>query len=151
VKEIVELRGSLRHHSLGSPHRWDPNRQEDFEPEARFLALLANNVAFPKTTGRLWEPERLEQFGRLAEEMNMNIEVTVSLTIKEGGHVRDVLIGMKFPQPQPDSQLATAVITKSIETLNESSPGAELFAVRAWVGPRRTELLRYDLGPSIAR
>lgn len=151
VKEIVELRGRLRHHSLGSPHRWDPNRQEAFEKEARFLSLVAHHLAFPKATGILWEPNLLDQFLTLAKEMHMTIEIHVLLTIRENDVTQDVGLDMTFPQPSMDSQLARAVLAKAIEIFEQKSPAAELFAIRAWTKRNRAELFRYDIGPSLGR
>src|SRR5712692_8549690 len=65
VKEIVELRGHLRHHSLGNPRRWDPDKQEDYEPEARFLAQVVHSLIWPMTTGKLWEPSLMKEYVRL--------------------------------------------------------------------------------------
>jgi hypothetical protein len=73
VKEIVELRGLLRHHSLNSPHRWDPNRQENYEIEARFLSIVAYEIAFPKITGKLWDSPYPEEFSKMANEKHMSI------------------------------------------------------------------------------
>lgn len=151
VEEIVELRGRLRHHSLNSPNRWDPNKQGLFDQEARFLALIAHELAYPRTTGQLWDQSTLESFTNLAEEMHMTIEVHVTLTIKENDSVRDVGINMSFPQPHADSSLAKAVLERSLEVFERNSPAAELFGIRARIKSNNTELLRYDLGPSVAR
>lgn len=151
VKDIVELRGKLRHHSLGSPHRWDPNKQEAFDNEALFLSLVAHQIAFPRTTGTLWDAHLLEQFTSLAKEMHMNIEIQVILTIKDDDRTQDVVINMTFPQPRANSQLARAVLTKAIELFEQRSPQAELLAIRAWTKSNKAELFRYDLGPTIGR
>jgi hypothetical protein len=151
VKEIIELRGLLRHHSLNSPYRWNPDRQEDYEKEATFLSLVAYELAFPKTSGKLWEAPLLEQFSSLAAEMHMTTTVHVRLTIKEGDHIRDVGLDLTFPQRIHDAQLAHAVLTKALEEFDQKSPGAELFGMRAWIKSKGTELFRYDLGSSLPR
>lgn len=151
VTEIVALRGRLRHHSLSSPHRWDPNRQRDYDAEARFLGAVANNIAFERSSGKLWEGSLPEKFTRLAEETHMTVTIHVRLTIRQTEHIEEIPIDMTFPQRVLDSQLAHAVLTKALEALNERSPVAELFAIRAWEKTRGTELLRYDVGPTLTR
>ena len=151
VREMVLLRGQLRHHSLASPHRWDPDKQEHYENEARFLSLVCNAIAFPMTTGTLWDPTVVERFTELAKEMHMTIEVHVKLTIREDEHLQDIAMNMTLPQSQPDPQLAKFILTKALEELDKKSPGAELFAMRAWSKSNGTELFRYDVGPSIGR
>jgi hypothetical protein len=151
TKELVELRGKLRHHRLSSPHRWDPNRQEHFEAEARFISLICNNIAFPMTTGKLWDKAIVEQFSTLATEMRMTTEIIVRLTIKRDERLDDVSIKMTLPQPDADAQLARFILGKSLETLDEKEPAAELYAIRAWTKDGRVELFRYDIGPTIGR
>lgn len=151
VKEIVELRGHLRHHSLGSPHRWDPDKHEHFNREAVFLGLVANKITFPKTTGKLWEQTVLERYIQLAREAHMAIEIQVKMTIKQGGHIRDIGFAMPVPQPNPSTQLAKSILTKALEMLDEKAPDAELYAIRARVKGRDVELFRYDVGPSLTR
>jgi hypothetical protein len=151
VKEIILLRGSLRHHSLNSPLRWDPDKQESYQPQAQFLALLANQIAFPMTTSKLWEPSLLQQFTALAEKMHMTTVVHVRMTIRENEHVNDVAVDMTFPQPGPDAELAKAVLKNALEILDQKSPGAELFAIRATIKSKGTELFRYDVGATIDR
>jgi hypothetical protein len=151
VKEIVELRGRLRHHSLNSPHRWDPNRQEHFDREARFLSQIANNIAFPKTVGTLWEGELVQKFSQLAEEMHMTTKVNVRLTIKTSEQVQDVGLSFSVPQPDTNPELAKFVLEKALEAFDEKSPGAELFSIRATIAGNGRELFRYDIGPTVSR
>jgi hypothetical protein len=151
VKEIVNLRGKLRHHSLANPERWNPNNQDDYDAEARFLASVAQNVAFPKTTARLWSQDLLERFVNLAKEMHMAIEIGVRLTIHDGSQTSDVGLNFTLPQPKPDAELARFVLSKAIEKFEEISPGADLYAIRAWVKPSGVEIFRYDVGPTISR
>jgi hypothetical protein len=151
VMEIVELRGHLRHHSSNNPHRWDPDKQENYNGEARLLSLAAQDLAFPMTTGKLWDPSLLQKYSRLAEESNMAITIHVMMTIREEEHLRDVGIDLTLPQPHPDAELARFVLSKALEILEQKSPGAELFAIRAWVKDKGTELFRYDIGSTLSR
>jgi hypothetical protein len=151
VKEIVELRGHLRHHSLGSPKRWDPNDQERFDLEARFLAMTAHDIAFPKATLLVWQEQYVKSFSEMAEAMHQTVEIAITVTIREGDQTSDQHFMMKIPQSGLDPLLARTVLMKTLGIIEEKMPGAEIFAIRARHKSHGTELFRYDVGPSIAR
>lgn len=151
ITEIVELRGLLRHHSLANPGRWNPNKQEQYVVEAVFLGSLCLKLAFPKTTQTIWKPPYLVQFQEQAKKGNFEVELAISVTIRNGDEADERHFDMKVPQIGLDAQLATAVLQKALEILDEQSPDAELFAIRARHKTQGTELFRYDVGPSLHR
>jgi hypothetical protein len=151
VKEIVLLRGFLRHHSLSDPARWDPANQGQYAEEAQFLGGVAFIIAFPETVGRTWEVQYANEFNRQAEEMHCMTEVHAVLTFHEDERTREAGLNLRFPTKQPSAALAKAVLEKVLEAFNKSSPGAELYGIRARVLPNGPELFRYDLGPGMSR
>jgi hypothetical protein len=151
IREIVLLRGFLRHHSLSNPARWDPANQGRYIEEAQFLGGVAFIIAFPETVGRTWDEQYAAEFFRQAEEMHCLTEVHAVLTIREEDRTREVGLNMKFPTTQPSPALAKAVLEKVLEAFDEKSPGASLFGIRARVVPHGPELFRYDLGPGMGR
>jgi hypothetical protein len=151
VREIVELRGFLRHNSLQNPARWDPNRQQEYDPEARFLASVAQDIAKRETFEITWGDPYMTEFVRQAEETGNMVEVHAILTIREADEVREVGLNLRFPQHGASPGLAHAALQKVIEEFNSRSPGAELFAIRARLHPNGPELFRYDVGPVLAR
>ncbi len=151
ITEIVELRGALRHHSLGNPNRWNPNKQEDYSVEASFLGSVCFSVAFPKTTHLTWNQPYLEQFSSQAKQEKHIVEVMVTITVRIGETAEEKRFNMTFPQIGLDAHLATAVLQKVIEVVDKELPGSELFAIRAIHKTRGTELFRYDVGPTLYR
>ncbi|NNG59789.1 hypothetical protein [Sphingomonas paucimobilis] len=151
IKEIVLLRGFLRHHSLSNPARWDPANQGRYTEEAQFLGGVAFIIAFPQTIGRTWDVEYGEEFNRQAEEMHCMTEVHAVLTFREEEHTREAGLNLRFPTTQPSPALAKAVLEKVLEAFDEKSPGAQLYGIRARVVPHGPELFRYDLGPGMNR
>ena len=151
IKEIVELRGCLRHHSLSNPARWDPANQGRFVKEAQFLAAVAFQIAFPETAGRTWSTEYINEFNRQTEELGCMTEVHAILTFKEEDHTSEAVLNLKFPTITAGASLAKAVLERALDKLNEKSPGAELYGIRSRIMPHGSELFRYDLGPSISR
>lgn len=151
IKEIVELRGFLRHHSLSNSARWDPANQGRFWEEAKFLGAIAFIVAFPETVGRTWDAQYAEEFNRQAEEQHCMTEIHAVLTFREEERTREAGLNLRFPTTEPSPALAKAVLDKVLEAFDEKSPGAELFGIRARVVPHGPELFRYDLGPGMVR
>ncbi|MEA1942065.1 MAG: hypothetical protein U9P68_07470 [Pseudomonadota bacterium] len=151
IKAIVQLRGYLRHHSLGNPARWDPLNQKRFETETRLLAIVVQDLANPETFSRVWEVEPQEEFLRQAQEWGYMTQVNVHLTFRQDGIVRDVGLNLNFPTNQPNAALAQTALQEALKVFNERSPGAELLGMRATVAPKSKELFRFDLGPGLLR
>lgn len=149
--EIVKLRGFLRHHSLGNPNRWDPTEQGKYTAEASFLGASCQSIASPDSFDKTWERQYGDAFLRISAELGRVINVSVVLTITDDGQTRDVGLNLAFPFDEPSPLLAKSVMEKCLAELDQRSPGAELLGIRARVGPKGPELLRYDLGPSIGR
>ena len=150
VEDIVKLRGYLRHNTLSNPNRWDPNKQSEYEMEARFLGGIAMAIALPEFE-RTFGVSYAEEFVRQTEELHIMMEVHAVLMIREDDHIRDVGLDLRFPTLTPSASLAKAVLEAVLKVFDEKSPGAELFGVRARIKPHGPELFRYDLGPSLPR
>lgn len=151
ISEIVELRGKLRHHSLNSPSRWNPDRQNEYHDQAEFLALVCNTLAWPSTTGQLFEKDVADEFVRRAKEARMTITLRVTITFKEDDRVHNRSIDISFPQPHANADVARGALINALEAFDRNSPAAELLAMRARVTETGEELFRYDLGPGIGR
>jgi hypothetical protein len=150
VADLVGLRGRLRHNTLSNPNRWDPNKQQSYELEARFLGAIALAILLPEF-GKTFQTTYADEFVRQAEELHCMIEVHAILTIKENDVIQEVGLDLTFPTRTPSATLAKSVLQKVLEVFDEKSPGADLFAVRARIKPNGHELFRYDLGPSLPR
>lgn len=152
VREIVEMRGFLRHHSLKNPKRWDPRRQSEYDKEAVFLAMICQEIARATSFDIVFDPQYTTLFAKLAEEIGQMCEVQVHLTIRDNtGLVRDVFLKTKVPQGKPTAGMAKAALEHALRVFDERTPGGELYGVRAHLTPSGPELFRYDLGPALPR
>ncbi|MEH2529421.1 hypothetical protein V1277_004202 [Bradyrhizobium sp. AZCC 1588] len=148
--EIVELRGRLRHHSIGNPNRWNPNEQQKYRAEAVFLAAVCREIAKP-SFDVTWADEYVQEFVEQAKAMGMQVDVSVVLTIDDGALPREVGMNFKIPQFEPSPMLAKTVLENALAEFDKHMPGAQLLGIRARVRPNGPELFRYDLGPGIRR
>jgi hypothetical protein len=151
VKEIVLLRGKLRHHSLRHQERGDPTKHGAHEEEAHFLARVAQAIAFPETVNVFLNEPYQGRFLAMADEVHQTIVVNVRITARFNEQIHDVALNMKFPQRSPSLQLAREVLNRSLSTFDERSPGAQLIALRATIAGSGVELLRFEVGGSLPR
>lgn len=77
VKHIVELRGRLRHHSLKSPHRWDPNKQAEYQDPARFLSAVVSDIVIEESLADIYAPANLKTFRALSVQAGFETKLTV--------------------------------------------------------------------------
>ncbi|WP_156908852.1 hypothetical protein [Bradyrhizobium murdochi] len=148
--EIVELRGRLRHHSIGNPNRWNPTEQQKYRAEAVFLAAICREIAKP-SFDITWEDTYVQEFVEQAKAMGMQLDVSVVLTIDDGTLPREIGMNFKIPQFEPSAMLAKTVLENALTEFDKHMPGAQLLGIRARVRPNGPELFRYDLGPGIRR
>jgi len=151
TREIVLLRGKLRHHTIGSPVRWNPNKQEHYELEAAFLAMIVQSLAFPRTARIIWGSPYVEEYSKLAVENHQTSDIIVVVTARHSAGIRDHVIPMTVPQKTLDASLARFVVLQAFELVENKMPGAEIFAIRARDKSQNAELFRYDVGPSLPR
>ncbi len=151
IKEIVELRGFLRHHSLANPNRWNPIEAQKYQGEAIFLAGICQSVLNPAGFGKTWEEPYIYRYYQQAEKLNQVINIIAQLTFDAGQGPQSVSIRLRYPTPDHTPMLAKRVLEDTLKTFDQKSPGAELYGIRARVEQSGAELFRYDLGPGIAR
>jgi len=151
IKELVELRGALRHHSIGDPRRWNPNNQDEYLVEAVFLGGVCLSLAFPNTTNVLWKADYIQAFLEQAKRSGNVTELNISISIRLNEKPDEIHFKMTVPQVELDAQVARAVLVDVIKKIEERTPGAEILSIRAQHSKRGSELFRYDLGPSIYR
>ncbi|TMN16193.1 hypothetical protein [Pseudoxanthomonas sp. X-1] len=78
IESLVLLRGHLRHHSLKSPHRWNPNRQQEYEMPARFLGLVVGNIVLSESLRDIYDPVIQEKFRDISSNAGLKTEIKVS-------------------------------------------------------------------------
>jgi hypothetical protein len=151
IKQIVELRGFLRHNSLSNPDRWEPSKQDKFGREARFIGLVARYVAHPETLALVFDVGIAGEFMRQTKEIGCMTDILVTASVREADNIHDRQIKMSFPTRTPGASLAKSVLERCLEVLNDKAPTSEIIAIRARVLPNGPELFRYEIGPTLER
>ncbi|WP_371156978.1 hypothetical protein [Jannaschia sp. 2305UL9-9] len=144
VRALVLLRGRLRHHSLKSPHRWDPNRQGAHKGEARFLCAVVQELVMKETFAEIYAPEPLELFRNLsiASGNETKIEVATTRTKPE----RALQLNMSYPTTVISSLLCVNTIRQALTACEEAGQIADTVKLRARHVALDVELFTTDLG-----
>lgn len=148
---IVNLRGHLRHNTLSNPNRWDPHKQNQYRTDATFLSCVCQELASP-VFSHTFNEKYEHEFFNLAKEENHMTTIRLTITIKDMGTLFRATLRWKSMSKLDDTpNLALDTLRKALKLIDHNAPGGEIYAIRATLQPKGSELFRYDLGPSIAR
>lgn len=113
IKALVLLRGKLRHHSLKSPHRWDPNRQDAYETPARFLSAVVGDIVIKESLADIYSPSALEAFR--ATSIATGHETKITLDTSRLEKQRTLSLNMSYPTTVVSSSLCLATVRNAID------------------------------------
>lgn len=113
IKALVLLRGKLRHHSLKSPHRWDPNRQDAYETPARFLSAVVGDIVIKESLADIYSPPALEAFREISVATGHETKITLDTARLE--KQRTLSLNMSYPTTVTSSSLCLATVRNAIE------------------------------------
>lgn len=113
IKALVLLRGKLRHHSLKSPHRWDPNRQDAYETPARFLSAVVGDIVIKESLADIYSPPALKAFREIS--VATGHETKITLDTSRLGKQRTLSLNMSFPTTVISSSLCLATVRNAID------------------------------------
>jgi len=118
VKHIVKLRGRLRHHSLKSPHRWDPNNQAEYQPPARFLSALVSDIIIEESLADIYAPANLEAF----RELSVKSGFETKLMVKTHRQKKESTLQaeMSFPTTVISSHICRTALLRTLQLCRES-------------------------------
>lgn len=79
--------------------------------------------------------------------------IRLTITIKDMGDTfpRDITMEINVATVYDTPNLALDTLRKALKLIDHNAPGEEIYAIRATLQPKGSELFRYDSGPSIAR
>lgn len=144
IKSIVKLRGNLRHHSLKSPYRWDPNKQGEYEEPARFLALVVFNIVNKESLNDIYAQETLETFRDLS--VNSGFETKVKVHTLRLENARSLALNISFPTTVISSRFCVAALKKAIEECEENKQLGDTTRLDAVHDRNGLELFEAELG-----
>ncbi|MBS7555113.1 hypothetical protein KHC23_15810 [Ancylobacter dichloromethanicus] len=112
IKALVLLRGKLRHHSLKSPHRWDPNRQHAYETPARFLGAVVGDIVLEESLADIYSPSALEAFKEISVATGHETRITIYTSRLEKS--RPISLHMTYPTTVISSLLCLNTVRNAI-------------------------------------
>lgn len=113
IKALVLLRGNLRHHSLKSPHRWDPNKQNVHESAARFLGAVVGDIVIKESLEDIYAPATLEKFREIS--VSTGYETKIKLTTHRLEKKRTLALNMSYPTTVVSSRLCLVTVRNAIQ------------------------------------
>ena len=113
IQSIVLLRGKLRHHSLNSPHRWNPNEQDKYEYAARFISGIVGNIVVEESLSDIYSKKALAMFNELTGKMNLKSEIRMETRRLE--KLPAIVLNISIPTTIITSHVCFTAIQKAIE------------------------------------
>lgn len=113
IKTLVLLRGKLRHHSLKSPDRWDPNKQNEHESAARFLGAVVGDIVIKESLEDIYAPAALKKFREIS--VSTGYETKIKLVTHRLDKERTLALDMSYPTTVVSSQLCLASVRSAIQ------------------------------------
>ena len=144
IKQVVELRGKLRHHSLKSPHRWDPNRQDEYEMPARFLSAVVGEIVLKESIDDIYSPKALEQFMSLSVEGGFETKFRVKTYRLEREPA--LVLDMSYPTTVISSKVCLSTARNALHACNQNDQLADTVRLDTVQSKRNLELFTLELG-----
>lgn len=113
IHALVMLRGKLRHHSLKSPHRWDPNRQREYESAARFLGAVVGDIVLKESLADIYSSTALDRFRQIS--ISTGYETKITLNTYRLDKKRTLALDMSYPTTVISSMLCLVTVRNGIE------------------------------------
>lgn len=142
IESIVLLRGKLRHHPLKSPHRWDPNRQKDYEVAARFLSAVVWSIVTKESTDDIYSPAALETFRHIS--MSTGFETKLHVSAYRLDPKPYLSLDMTYPTTVLSSQLCAVTLGNALEECEKGDQLADTVKIETTSGTM--ELFLAELG-----
>lgn len=142
IRALVLLRGKLRHHSLKSPQRWDPNKQNEYEGAARFLSAVVGDIVIKESIADIYEPAALQMFRDIsvATHHETKIKVNTHRLNKE----RMLVLDMSYPTTVVSSKLCLSALRSAVQACEKEGQLGDTVRLHASSGRSRLELFLLD-------
>lgn len=144
IKSIVNLRGKLRHHSLKSPFRWDPNKQGEYEEPARFLSSVVADIVIKESLRDIYAPENLDTFRDLS--VSSGFESIIKVQTYRLENKRTLELNMSFPTTVVSSKLCLVALRNALEECEKNTQIGDTTRLDATNDRNGLELFETELG-----
>ncbi|WP_162561773.1 hypothetical protein [Limimaricola hongkongensis] len=142
IKALVLLRGKLRHHSLKSPYRWDPNQQDKHKGDARFLIAVVHAIVIKESLEDIYAPASLDNFRK--QSVSSGNEIKIKLTTHRAKNERALQLDMSYPTTVVSSLLCVNTVRHAIEACEKDGQLADTVKFEAVHSGRGLELFSID-------
>lgn len=113
INALVLLRGKLRHHSLKSPHRWDPNKQSEYQSAAQFLGAVVGDIVIKESLEDIYATETLAAFREISVRTGNEIKINLSTSRLE--REKTLALDMSYPTTVPSTKLCISAVRSAID------------------------------------
>lgn len=142
IRALVLLRGKLRHHSLKSSQRWDPNKQNEYEAAARFIGVVVGDIVIKESLKEIYEPSTLQSFREISVATGHEIKINVN-TYRLNNE-KALLLKMSYPTTVVSSKLCLSVLRNAIQATGEGGKIEDTVRLQATNIRSRLELFSLD-------
>lgn len=145
TRTLVLLRGNLRHHSLKSPQRWDPNKQNEYEGAARFLGAVVGDIVIKESLEDIYEPATLNKFRDIS--VSTGYETKIKLVTYRLEKKPALALDMSYPTTVVSSQLCLTTVRTAVQACEKEGQLADTVRFEAAHGQNDLELfsLEFDI------
>jgi hypothetical protein len=143
IRKVVLLRGKLRHHFLKSPHRWDPNKQEEYEAPARFLSSVVGHIVMRESLDDIYSPAALKSFRE--QSVSSGFETKIRIDTRRLNQEPSLRLDMSYPTTVISSKICLVALREAIKACKQGSQLADTVRLDATLASRGLELFTIDL------
>ncbi|WP_150115974.1 hypothetical protein [Xanthomonas phaseoli] len=144
ITTIVLLRGSLRHHSLKSTQRWNPNQQDEYEAAARFLSVIVGGIVLEESLNDIYAPETLEKFRKISVDNGFESKIMVVTNRLE--RERTLSLALSYPVTVISSNLCRAAVQSALDACENAGQLGDTVRLDAEDSKSGLELFTLELG-----
>ncbi|WP_460159291.1 hypothetical protein [Pseudomonas sp. S3_H09] len=144
INLIILLRGKLRHHSLKSSQRWNPNQQDEYEAPARFLSAVVGGIVLTESLDDIYAPETLEKFRKISIDTGYESNIKVATTRLERAPA--LSLEMSYPVTVISSNLCRATVVNALNSCEGGGQLADTVRLEAEDIKTGLELFALELG-----
>ncbi|KQS59347.1 hypothetical protein ASG39_18680 [Rhizobium sp. Leaf371] len=141
IRTLVLLRGKLRHHSLKSPQRWDPNKQNEYESAARYLGAVVGEIVTKESLDDIYVPAVLQSFREIS--VATGHETKIKVRTHRLNRERMLELDMSYPTMVLSSKLCLSALRSAVQACEEDGQLGD--TVRLQASSSRSELELFSL------
>lgn len=144
IRILVLLRGKLRHHSLKSPHRWNPNEQGNYETAARFLSSVVGDIVSAESLADIYSPAALEDFRKQSIESGFETRINLATYRVSAGPALE--LSMSYPTTRVTSLLCLNIVREAVKQCSKAAQLEDTVKLEAKHERSKLEAFTLELG-----